>query len=43
MNNAKKIHENNRMGQTKDLFKKIGDIQEHFMQGWDGHDKRQKW
>ena len=32
-----------RMEKTRYLFKKIGDIQEHFMQGWDGHDKRQKW
>ena len=22
------------MGKTKELFKKIGDIKEHFMQGW---------
>ena len=26
MNNAKKIEENNRMGKTRDLFKKIGEI-----------------
>ena len=28
---CKEIEENNRMGTTRDLFKKIGDI-EHFMQ-----------
>ena len=26
MNNCKEIEENNRMGKTRDLFKKIGDI-----------------
>ena len=26
MNNAKKREENNKMGKTRDLFKKIGDI-----------------
>ena len=26
MNNAKKKEENNKMGKTRDLFKKIGDI-----------------
>ena len=26
MNNAKKIEETNRMGKTRDLFRKIGDI-----------------
>ena len=30
---CKEIEENNRMGKTRDLFKKIGDIREHFMQG----------
>ena len=24
----------NRMGKNRDFFKKIGDIKEHFMQGW---------
>jgi len=36
--NSAKIEENNRMGQTNDLFKKIRDTiryqREHFMQGW---------
>ena len=40
-NQCKEIDENNRMGKTRDLFKKTGDIEEYFMQ--DGHDKRQKW
>ena len=26
--------ENNRMGKTRDLFKKIRNIREHFMQRW---------
>ena len=30
----KEIEENNRMGKTRDLFKKIRDIKEHFMQRW---------
>ena len=30
MNNAKKIEENNRMGKTRDLFKKIGEIKGKF-------------
>ena len=30
---CKEIEENNRMGKTRDLFKKTGDIREHFMQG----------
>ena len=29
----KKVEENNRMG-NKSYLKKIGDIKEHFMQGW---------
>ena len=29
---CKEIEENNRMGTTRDLFKKIGDTEEHFMQ-----------
>ena len=29
---CKEIEENNRMGKTRDLFKKIRDIKEHFMQ-----------
>ena len=31
---CKEIEENNRMGKTRDLFKKIGDPREHFMQRW---------
>ena len=40
-NQCKEIEENNRMGKTRDLFKKIRDIKEHFMQGW--AQKGQKW
>ena len=32
----KEIEENNRVGKTRDLFKKIGDIKGHFIQGWTG-------
>ena len=28
---CKQIEENNRMGKTRDLFKKIRDLREHFM------------
>ena len=28
---CKEVEENNRMGKTRDLFKKIGDNKEHFM------------
>ena len=28
---CKEVEENNRMGKTRDLFKKIGDTKEHFM------------
>ena len=31
---CKEIEENNRMGKTRDLFKKIRDTKEHFMQKW---------
>ena len=31
---CKEIEENNRMGKTRDLFKKIEISREHFMQGW---------
>ena len=31
---CKGIEENNRMGKTRDLFKKIRDRREHFMQTW---------
>ena len=30
----KEIEENNRMGKTKDLFKKTRDTKEHFMKRW---------
>ena len=33
-NQCKEIEENNRMGKTRDLFKKIRDSKEHFMQRW---------
>ena len=38
---CKEIEENNRMGKTRDLFKKIRDTREHFMQRW--LNKGQKW
>ena len=31
---SKEIEENNRMGKTRDLFKKIRDTKEYFMQRW---------
>ena len=31
---CKEIEENNRMGKTRDLFRKIRDRREHFMQRW---------
>ena len=31
---CKEIEGNNEMGKTRDLFKKIGDNREYFMQGW---------
>ena len=31
---CKEIEENNRMGKTRDLFKKSRDTKEHFMQRW---------
>ena len=33
-NQCKKIEENNRMGKTRDLFKKVRDTKEHIMQRW---------
>ena len=33
-NQCKEIEENNKMGKTRDLFKKVGDTKEHFMQRW---------
>ena len=31
---CKEIQENNRMGKTRDFFKKIRDTKEHFIQRW---------
>ena len=31
---CKEIEDNNRMGKTRDLFKKIRDTREYFMQRW---------
>ena len=31
---CKEIEENNRMGKTRDLFKRIGDNKEYFTQRW---------
>ena len=31
---CKEIEENNRKGKTRDLFKKIRNIKEHFIQRW---------
>ena len=31
---GKEIEENNRMGKTRDLFKKIGDMKGTIMRGW---------
>ena len=39
---CKEIEENNRMGKTGDLFKKIRDTKETFSCK-DGHSKGQKW
>ena len=33
-NQCKEIEGNNRMGKTRNLFKKIRDTREHFMQRW---------
>ena len=33
-NQCKEIEENNRRGKTRDLFRKIRDTKEHFMQRW---------
>ena len=33
-NQCKEIEENNRMGKTRDLFKKLETPREHFMQRW---------
>ena len=41
-NQCKEIEENNRMGKTRDLFKKIRDTKGH-ISCKDGHNKGQKW
>ena len=41
-NQCKEIEENNRMGKTRDLFKKIRDYQGN-ISCKDGHHKGQKW
>ena len=41
-NQCKEIEENNRMGKTRDLFKKIREYQGN-ISCKDGHDKGQKW
>ena len=33
-NQCKEIEENNRMGKTRDVFKKIRDTREHFIKRW---------
>ena len=38
---CKETEENNRMGKTRDLLKKLEIPKEHFMQRWDN--KGQKW
>ena len=39
---CKEIEENNRMGKTRDLFKKTGEIKEN-ISCKDGHNKEQRW
>ena len=31
---CKEVEKKNRMGKSRDVFKKIGDNREYFMQGW---------
>ena len=40
---CKEIEENNRMGKTRDLFKKIRDTKGTFHAKMDGHNKGEKW
>ena len=42
-NQCKEIEENNRMGKTRDLFKKIRDTKGIFHIKMEGHNKGQKW
>ena len=39
----KEIEENNGMGKTRDLFKKIRDTKEHFMQRWAQYRTEMVW
>ena len=40
---CKELEENNRMGKTRDLFKKIRDTKGTFHAKMDGHNKGEKW
>ena len=40
---CKEIEENNRMGKTRDLFKKIRDTKGHFMQRWAQYRTEMVW
>ena len=47
---CKEIEENNRMGKTRNFYKKIRDIKEHFLQLWtqwmdltDAEDIKKRW
>ena len=40
---CKEIQENNRMGKTRDLFKKIRITREHFMQRWTQYRTEMVW
>ena len=40
---CKEIEENNRMGKSRDLFKKITDTKGTVISSKDGHNKGQKW
>ena len=40
---CKQIEENNGMGKTRDLFKKIRDTKEHFMQRWAQYRTEMVW
>ena len=40
---CKEIVENNRIGKTRDLFKKVRDIKEHFMKRWAQYRSETVW
>ena len=40
---CKEIEENNKMGKTKDLFKKIREPREHFVQRWSQERTEMVW